>query len=316
MTFEQAKKNLYDKNLYINNYLNYMFSKTNELFIYENLPDNLDVSKLEYFLQKFGFVFFTRNENSYHFYNGSLFDYDIYDEPRKINANIEINNNPTTKTFDVLNDGVLIKNDFLKLGLKPIFEKYGCMLNEAEITLYLHTILNRVSYVISCTDDKTKKEADTFLKKIYDGDFSIIGSSAFFEGVELKGVPGSMNYTKDDIELTQYIRASAFHEIGLNSNFNMKRQYLNSAETSMNEKSIKPFVENMLSCRLEAIQKINEKYGLNIKVSMSSLWDSFTPFEQGGDKGEKENEKTINENVDNIKEETEDKQGVKNDKES
>lgn len=270
--YEIAKQQLLNKDIYIKNYVNYMLTKTNEIFIYKNLPSEIDIKRLEYFLQKNGFVFFTK-DNTFHFYNGSLFDFDVYDKPKQINAILE---NRSVKTFDVENDGVLIANDFLYQGLENIFKKYGVMLNECEITLYLSSIMNRIQYIINANDDNTKKSADTFINKIYDGEFSIIGSNAFFDGVDVKGLSNNQNHTQQNIELTQYIRSMAFNEIGLNSNFNMKRERLNTTELTLNENAIKPFIENMYQCRLQAIEKINSMYGLNIELSMSSIWDSYT----------------------------------------
>lgn len=272
--FEQGKQELYNKDKYLKNYIDCMFTKTNELFKYENVPEEINIKKFEYFLQKNGFIFFIKENGKYHFYNGSLFDYDVYDEPLKINATLE---NRSVKTYDLTKEGVLVCNDFLRIGLEKIFKKYGVMLNECEITLYLSAIMNRVQFLINANDDNTKKSADMFLQKIYEGDFSIIGSNAFFEGVEVNGINQNVNSTQNNIELTQYIKASAFNEIGLNSNFNMKRERLNTKELSLNENAIKPFIEEMFNCRKSAIDKINEMYGLNIIVTMSTIWDNYTP---------------------------------------
>lgn len=290
--YEIAKQQLLNKDIYIKNYVNYMLTKTNEIFIYKNLPSEIDIKRLEYFLQKNGFIFFTK-DNTYHFYNGSLFDFDIYDKPTKINAILE---NRSVKTFDVENDGVLIANDFLYQGLENIFKKYGVMLNECEITLYLSSIMNRIQYIINANDDNTKKSADTFINKIYDGEFSIIGSNAFFDGVDVKGLSNNQNHTQQNIELTQYIRSMAFNEIGLNSNFNMKRERLNTTELTLNENAIKPFIENMYQCRLQAIEKINSMYGLNIELSMSTIWDNYTQEETKTDDTDDTDNDTVSNN--------------------
>ena len=279
-----------------------MFTKTNEIFIYENLPSTIDVKKFEYFLQKNGFIYFTKSGNDYYFYNGSLFDFDVYDEPTKINA---ILYDRSVKQYDIQKDGVLIKNDFLMNGIEKIFKKYGVMLNECEITLYLSSITNRIQYLINCNDDNTKKSADVFLDKIYQGDFSIIGSNAFFDGVEVNALTQNQNSTINNIELTQYIKASAFNEIGLNSNFNMKRERLNQKELELNENAIKPFIQDMFECRKLAIDKINDMYGLNISVSMSTLWDNYTLQEE-------KTEETTEEKTETTEETTEKNTGVEN----
>lgn len=274
--FELAKKELYNKDKYLLNYLNCMFTKTNEIFHYENVPDTIDVQKMEYFIQKNGFVFFTKDGPDFVFYNGSLFDFDVYESPTKINAVLR---NRSIQSYDLSKDGVLISNDFLNQGLEKVFKKYGVMLNECEITLYLNSVMNRVQHLITATDDKTKASADLFIEKIYKGDFSVIGSNAFFEGIQVNALDKNQNTTQQAIELTQYIKASAFNEIGLNSNFNLKRERLTATEIQVNESALKPFIQNMYDCRKKAIDKINEMYGLNIQVSLSQLWDNSTPKE-------------------------------------
>ena len=292
--FEKSKKELFDKNNYVKNYINYMLTKTNELFIYENMPDNIDIKRMEYFLQKNGFVFFTK-DNDFNFYNGSIFDFDVYEKPKQINAVLQ---DRSVKTFNIEKDGILICNDFLMNGLEKIYKKYGVMLCECEITLYLNSVINRIQYLINANDDNTKKSADLFIDKIYNGEFSVIGSNAFFEGVEIKGTTTQNNNTQNNIELTQYIKASAFNEIGLNSNFNMKRERLNEKELTLNENAIKPFIENMFNCRLYAIEKINKKYGLNIVVKMSTIWDNYTQKTETTDNPEKTNDVETVETVD------------------
>lgn len=274
--FEVSKKQLNDKNVYLQNYIDYMFTKTNEIFIYKNLPKNIDVKKLEYFLQKNGYIFFTKIGNDFNFLNGCIYDYDIYNEPQKINC---VMYDRTVKTFDCNKDGVLIGNDFLYKGIEDIFKKYGVMLCECEISLYINAITNRIPFLISANDDNTKKSADLFIEKIYKGDFSIIGSNAFFDGIETNTFNNNSDNTQKNIELTQYIKASAFNEIGLNSNFNLKRERLNNSEIAVNENAIKPYIYNMLDCRKKAVEKINAMYGLNVEVELSTVWDNYDNME-------------------------------------
>ena len=75
------------------------------------------------------------------------------------------------------------------------------------------------------------------------------------------------------IELLQYHRANWFNDIGLSSNYNMKREALNSGESSMNNDILLPLIDNMLVCRKEAVEKVNAKYGTNIQVELTSSWE-------------------------------------------
>jgi outer membrane biosynthesis protein TonB len=67
----------------------------------------------------------------------------------------------------------------------------------------------------------------------------------------------------------------------------MKRERLTEGETLMNVDDLLPFVENMLTERKNAVEKLNAKYGLNVTVDLKSAW-----------KTEKENNDKNTENVD------------------
>ena len=76
------------------------------------------------------------------------------------------------------------------------------------------------------------------------------------------------------IELQQYLKASWFNEIGLNTNFNMKREYLSAEEIAANTDVLLPLVDDMLECRQKALEKINAMFGTNISVTKNSSWDN------------------------------------------
>ena len=73
-------------------------------------------------------------------------------------------------------------------------------------------------------------------------------------------------------EFQQYLKGSLYNEVGLSSNFNMKRERLISSELDASEDSLFPYVYNMMRCRIEAVKKINEMFDLNIQVDFGSVW--------------------------------------------
>ena len=42
----------------------------------------------------------------------------------------------------------------------------------------------------------------------------------------------------------------------------------------MNNDALLPLVDNMLKCRQDGFNRVNAKYGTNIKVSLNSSWES------------------------------------------
>ena len=63
-----------------------------------------------------------------------------------------------------------------------------------------------------------------------------------------------------------------YNELGLNANYNMKRERLNLGEVSMNVDVLLPYVDNMLKERQNAVEKINAMFDTEISVKLASSW--------------------------------------------
>ena len=271
--YETAKSYLKDKDQNVNNFIDTMFCKTNEMFTWKNLPETVPQAELEYLLQSNGTMFFTKVGKDFYALLGTLGgEINAYYEPTKYTvANVALN---LSKMYDIEKDGVLIRNDLRCNGLIPILSKYASMLTDCEISLNTMSVLMRVMFLISASDDKTKKSAEEFISKILNGNYSIIADSQFFDGIKAQGMTQSFSQLIPQmIELTQYIKASALNEIGLNANYNMKKERITEQEYTLNIDALMPFAENMLNCRKKAVEKINRMYGLNIEVSLNSVWE-------------------------------------------
>ena len=97
------------------------------------------------------------------------------------------------------------------------------------------------------------------------------------------------------IELEQYFKASWFNELGLNANYNMKRESINSGESQLNNDALLPLVDDMLKQRQVASMKINDMFGTDIYVEYNSSWEDNIE-EIDAEIEEKENEATPEEN--------------------
>lgn len=251
---------------------NYMLAKTLSMFEYENLPDTLPACEFEKLLQIHGFAFVTKVNGEIYAFNGGLGGVnDAYGNATQITIS-----NPYLKynaTLDLKKDGVLVRNDDMQMGLLQYFEKQNTLLAESDINMVLWGYNSRTQKLISAPDDKTKESADVYMKKIIDGDLSVIGENALFDGVKMQSSTGGANITITQmIEYNQYLKASMYNEVGLSANFNMKRERLISSELDAAEDSLFPLVYNMMENRLKAVAAINEMFGTDIKVGFGSVW--------------------------------------------
>lgn len=275
INYKLARENLYNKDLFLNNYIDDMLTKCNQMFVYEGLPDAVPKRILEKYLTENGDCIFTKHNDKFVILiGGAGGELNEYYEPTKYivaNPYLKLTKEYTINSGDA-NNCVLMRNDCKSRGLIPLLSKYAVLCNDCEISINMLTNNLRTQYLISAGDNKTKENADIFIKKLIDGDFSCIAENTFLDGVQVHNVTTNASYIKDFIELNQYLKATAFNEIGLDANYNMKRERLTAGEVELNTSILIPLADDMLEQRKQAVDAINKMYGLNIKVDLSSVW--------------------------------------------
>lgn len=257
----------------VNDYIRYMLARSVTMFEYNGLPDTIPQKNLELLLQSNGFCIVTEVNNSLYAFNGGLGgEGNVYFEPTQATiTNPYLNYN---KTLDINKNCVLMQNDYLMNSLLPIFNKYCYMLVENDITMVLSCINRRIQNLISANDDRTLTSANEYLNQVFNGKLGIIAENQLFDSLKSQNTGTNNNtHITDLIEYHQYLKASMYNEIGLNANFNMKKERLTSGEVEMNTENLYPLVDNMLMCRRESLNKINEMYNTNITVEFNSSWD-------------------------------------------
>lgn len=262
-----------DKRKNTQSYIVYMLNRVMQMFEYDGLPDTLPKRMIELYTMVNGHsVVVKHNDNLYVCFGGFAGEPDEYYMPKQyIIANPYLK---LFKTFTIDEDCVLIKNDSMLYGLMPMFNRYASALVENDITMNMVDINSRVAALIDARDDATKVSAEKFLKDMEDGKNGIIASSAFFDG--LRSQPYSEHTYQlltELIEYHQYMKASWFNELGLNANYNMKREAITADESQLNDDMLLPLIDDMLECRQIAIDKINTMFGTNISVSFGSTWE-------------------------------------------
>ena len=250
----------------------YMLAKTVTMFEYQGLPETLPSDILEKMLQQSGAVFITKVEGEIYAFTGGIGgEVDVYNRPTQIviaNPALKFN-----KTLNLEKDGVLMRNDDFCIGLIPLFDKAHTMMVENDINMMVYGYNTRTQKLISASDDKTRESAELFLKRAVDGDIAVVAENAIFDGVRVQTAQTSQSVSITNMtEYQQYLKGSLYNEVGLSSNFNMKRERLISSELDASEDSLFPFVYNMMRCRIEAVKKINAMFDLNITVDFGSVW--------------------------------------------
>ena len=281
-----------------------MLNKSLTMFEWKNLPDTLPAVEIEKQLQTNGYSIIAKVEGNVYAFQGGFSGQDPYNQPTKA-----IVNNPSLNyngTFTINDDCVVIKNDDMQQGLIHIYNKYGTLLIENQITMLMTDYNYRIPFTISSKDDTTTQSAKEYLQKIIDGSLGVIGEAKLFDALKVtptnnKGV----NSFADLYGYQQFIEAQLNNTIGLATNNNMKRERLTTNEIEVNKNASYPLIDNMLRNRKQAVEKINKMFDLDINVEFSSIWNGTNEDDNNGNNGDNPttiDDTTINSNVDKSEE--------------
>ena len=263
-----------DKSRCIQRHIAYMLNRTQSMFKWEGLPDSIPQRILELYLQINGNACFYEHNGTLYVFTGGLGGepneyymptiYTIATPALKLSKNLKIDS-----------DCVVVPNDSMYIGLIPMFTRYASAMTESELSIDIATVNTRIVDLLSAPDDRTKASAEKFLEDIRKGKTGVIAENSFLDGIKAQpyGATGNTNVLTNLIELVQYQKASWFNELGLNANYNMKRESLNSAESQLNNDALLPLIDDMLNTRKIGAEKVNAMFGTSISVSLASSWE-------------------------------------------
>ena len=257
-----------------NAHILYMLNRTQSMFTWEGLPETIPQRILELYLQTNGNVCFYKYRGELYVFTGGFGGKpDVYYMPTVYTiSNPALN---ISKSLEIGKECVIIPNDCMYIGLLPLFRRYATMLSENELSLKIADINTRIISLISAPDDRTYKSGEKYLSDIEEGKQGIISENGFLDGIKVQPYANTSNSNAltNLIEVEQYLKASWFNEIGLNANYNMKRESINAGETQLNNDALLPLVDNMLNSREKGIEEVNAMFGTNISVKLSSSWE-------------------------------------------
>ena len=308
---------LSDKPKLTESYVRYMLSQTLEMFEYSGLPESIPQKEIEILHQINAFAIWKKvKDNLYVFHGGLGGELDEYYHPTIATISNPYLNYSGTETID--KDCVVTWNDKLRYGLLPMFNRYACLIADVDISIRFVSINARIPYLINADDDNTKNSAELVLKDVWDGKkFGVILNKKLLDknGMFTAEFGAKQNSNiKDLIELRQYLKSSWYMELGIQSNYNMKRESLNSNETTMDESVLLPLIDDMLQSRKDGLEKVNAMFGTNITVKLSSSWEKIreeikNELKKQEMESESEQENTFGEDGDDsAKTETEEKE--------
>lgn len=271
-----------NKQMLIDAYMKDMQKKTLRMFEWKGLPETIPQRELELILQLCRFAIFTKvDDKLFVFYGGLGGMPNEYYQPTQA-----IVVNPYLKYFNVLKLDDYIKedgnavvgwNDSTHMGMYPMNSLFASLLAETSLTLKYQLINMRFNNVLTANDDNEKESLKTMYKDVADGTgFGIIVTKRLMNQNTIDKIDITASnrqaQLKDTIETMQYLKGSWLNAVGLNANYNMKRESINESECDLNEDALIPDTDDMLYNRKLIANALNKKFGTNISVDFSSAW--------------------------------------------
>lgn len=270
----------FNKGELLQSYILYYLARLQSMFKYDGLPDTIPQKWLEHYLLTNGQCVFVKDGEDLIATTGGMGGLpDRYYIPTQyIVANPYVKPE-TRKTYTIGTDCVLIRNDTYSQGILPMLNRYCSQLVDNDITMSTADILSRAMLTITATDTQTKESVEKWLADLRKGKLSAIGELPSMVGNQDRSVNITpfrevSNTITNLIEYHQYLKASLYNELGLNANYNMKRESINSNESQLNDDMLHPLIDDMLARRKEALDEVNRMFGTNITVEFNSAWET------------------------------------------
>ncbi len=273
----KTSKKLYDltdKETSLFDFYQQTLNKSLRMFTYTDLP--VPEIEFERQLQENGYTVVFKYQDKIYCNSGSLTGHEKspYNEPTQATINIPALN--LSKTFDLESEAVLVKSDFLQVGLKPLILSKGTQIIENRLTMYLKNVLGRAPFTITANSDKSIQSAQMFITKLVSGDLAVIAEDSFLKDVDVNSLSQTGQTTMQDLITYQtYLYGQLYSELGLPGLTHEKPERMVTSEIESQQATIRPLVDNMLECRQKGIKQMNKLFNGNTNVELDSVWNNI-----------------------------------------
>lgn len=259
-------------------YANYII-RLDSMFEWKGLPDTIPEFILERYLKLNGWCGIgyapegSQKQGLFCFFGGLGSTPDEYYQPTQI-----VLANPVlgSKSYTIGKDVVWAKNDSLGYGVSRLLSRYSHLLAANDISINIAQVTSRIPFVITAEDGEGIESAKQFIKDAEDGRIGHIVDDSWFKEHGVNVLPtsnsNSGNYLKALIELHQYLKAQCSNDLGIGSNYNMKRERLTQVEAENSTPYLLPLVDEMLKFRKKICNDVNAMFNQNWSVELSGAW--------------------------------------------
>lgn len=171
-----------------------------------------------------------------------------------------------------------------------------CSLNTAQIN-------GRVQAIITAEDSTVAKSAELVMKDLYSGHPYRVLTEELYKRIHVNPISASVqaHQLMELVEVQQYIRAMFWNSIGIDANYNMKRERLVTAEVESNFTALKVPVTTMINNLNQCCDKCNAALGTELHARLNPEYRPIVNSQsEGDDKNEPTEKSTSDEDGDGV----------------
>lgn len=258
-------------------YYRYFMNSIMSMFEIKNLPDTIPEDDLKFIIFKNGYATFGKALDNKLYAFG---DDGLGGEPTPyFTPTISVVANPSlkfNKTFEIDKDCVIVKCTSTYTGLDEIISLYSALLTTIDISMYWVFIGTRQQKLFEGSNSDVIASLEDVFKSLEDGDKlkAIVGKPLFdfLKTQDYNQASTTTSNIKALIEAKQYIKSSFFMMLGINANYNMKRESLNENEIDADIFTLIPHIDNIKNTISKDLEDVNKMFNTDISIEFSSSW--------------------------------------------
>ena len=260
-----------------------LINTASSLFEWENLPESFDVNFLNHELIMTGRIgIITINEQLYTVrgdVGGEINEY--YKPTQYIYANPVLGSGSPTIGQDIAVIFLTSEDttpSVINGGLCPLIESTASLLADNELSLSVAQKNTRLMLLADADNEATRNSAEQTLKAMYNGEPYKVVSRRMTDTFNVNPLVTirPAESMRQLIENRQYIWSCFLQELGINSNFNLKRERLVTSEVELNGECLDTLIDDIERTVLQGVEMCNRIFGTDIKFKIKRYGEEQT----------------------------------------
>lgn len=249
------------------------------LFEWEGLPDSVDPLYLEETLYRTGQLGFVKN-SKYGIVGlgiGGMSDLNLYYRPQSLRV---IGNGGFNQAFKpyigdgiiLPNSGIYLKNNDMRMATMALIEPFIDKLDKIDNTINQVLIASSVPFIFT-GEERDKVTFNNVLKQIEEYAPAIFVKSGLgtMEGLSTLDIKTAQTTTLTELyQIKKIVWGELLEFLGIESLSMEKNAHMLNAEVDASKDATNFNIDLMLKTRVEAAERMNELWGLNVKVHLKN----------------------------------------------